>query len=128
LPPNSFAVSSDSAVVDYVSMNVNAIGFIGSSWISDNDDSTTNKFLGTISVAGLSKGDEYYQPYQAYIAQGEYPLSRDVVVISREARAGLATGFIAFVAGDKGQRIVLKAGLVPGTMPLRIIEINHEPF
>ena len=70
----------------------------------------------------------FYQPYQAYMAQGKYPLLRDVVMISREARSGLASGFMAFVASDKGQRIVLKSGLVPATMPIRIIEVNHEPF
>jgi phosphate transport system substrate-binding protein len=35
---------------------------------------------------------------------------------------------MAFVASDKGQRIVLKSGLVPATMPIRIVEINHEPL
>ncbi len=62
------------------------------------------------------------------MAQGKYPLIRDVVMIGREARSGLASGFMAFVASDKGQRIVLKSGLVPATMPIRIIEVNHEPF
>jgi len=128
LPPNCFGVNSDSAVIDYVSKNINSVGLIGVSWISDRDDSTVNKFLSIIRVAGLSKGEEFYQPYQAYIAQGKYPLTRDVVMISREARTGLASGFMSFVAGDKGQRIVLKAGLVPSTMPLRIVEVNHEPF
>jgi phosphate transport system substrate-binding protein len=128
LPANCFAVTSDSLVVDYVSKNRQAIGLIGASWISDKDDSTTNKFLREARVASLSEGGGFYQPYQAYIAQGRYPLSRDVIMISREARTGLATGFMAFVAGDKGQRIVLKAGLVPSTMPLRVVEINREPL
>ncbi len=128
LPSNCFAVNSDSAVVNYVSRNANAIGLIGVSWISDRDDSTTNAFLKSVRVAGLSEGEDFYQPYQAYIAQGKYALTRDVVMISREARTGLAAGFTAFVSGDKGQRIVLKAGLVPSTMPLRIIEVNREPF
>jgi phosphate transport system substrate-binding protein len=33
-----------------------------------------------------------------------------------------------FVASDKGQRVVLKAGLVPATMPLRIVEVSQEPL
>jgi phosphate transport system substrate-binding protein len=49
-------------------------------------------------------------------------------MVSREARAGLASGFIAFVAGEKGQRVVLKAGLVPATMPVRIVEVNNKPL
>ena len=77
---------------------------------------------------GISRDSLYYQPYQAYLAGNEYPLLRDVVMISREARSGLATGFMAFVASDKGQRIVLKSGLVPATMPIRIVEVNNEPL
>lgn len=128
LPRWCFAVNSNAEVVNYVSKNVNAIGLIGVSWISDHDDSTTNQFLSSVRVAGIAEESEYYQPYQAYLAQGYYPLIREVTMISREARAGLASGFMAFVAGEKGQRIVLKAGLVPETMPVRIVEINHEPF
>lgn len=128
LPSNCFAVKGNSAVVDYVSHNPRAIGLIDVSWISDRDDSTANSFLNTIRVMGISGDSVFFQPYQAYIAQRQYPLRRDVWMISREARAGLASGFMAFIASDKGQRIVLKSGLVPATMPIRIIEVNHEPF
>lgn len=127
LPPFFFAVDTDPAVVQHVSQNVDAMGMIGASWISDRDDATVNRFLQTIRVAGLGNEDgEFYQPYQAYIAQGLYPLTREVVIVSGEARAGLASGFMAFVAGDKGQRVVLKAGLVPATMPVRVVEINQK--
>jgi phosphate transport system substrate-binding protein len=126
LPANSFAVESNEDVVDYVKKDPNAVGLIGSSWISDCDDSVANHFLGSIKVVAIGNEDEHYQPYQAHIAQKLYPLTRDVVINSREPRSGLGTGFTSFVAGDKGQRIVLKAGLVPVTMPVRIVEISHE--
>jgi phosphate transport system substrate-binding protein len=128
LPKYCFALKSNAAVVEYVSQKPQALGLIDVSWISDRDDSTTNSFLHSIRVMGISQDSGHFQPYQAYIAQGKYPLVRNVVMISREARSGLATGFITFCASDKGQRIVLKSGLVPSTMPLRIVEINHEPF
>jgi phosphate transport system substrate-binding protein len=128
LSSNCYAVNNNPSVVDYVSKNKNTVGLIGTSWISDADDSTANHFLNTIRVGGLQHDSSYYQPYQAYIAQHSYPLARKVIIISREARTGLASGFTAFVAGDKGQRIVLKAGLVPATMPIRIVEVNQEPF
>ncbi len=128
LPSYCFAVNSNAAVVEYISQHPKALGLIDVSWISDRDDSTANSFLHSIRVLGVSADSGFYQPYQAYMAQGKYPLIRDVVMISREARSGLASGFMAFVASDKGQRIVLKSGLVPATMPIRIIEVNHEPF
>jgi phosphate transport system substrate-binding protein len=37
---------------------------------------------------------------------------------------GLSTGFLSFMAGDKGQRIVLKSGLMPAQKPVRMIELQ----
>jgi phosphate transport system substrate-binding protein len=129
LPKNCFASSTNEAVVDYVSKTKNAIGLIGLSWISDSDDPKANKFLNTITVMGISKGDEdYLKPYKAYIALRKYPLSREVVMLSREARTGLASGFISYTGSDQGQKIALKAGLVPAKATVRLVEINRNPI
>lgn len=128
LPPNCFAVDSNAAVVDYVSKNPHALGLIDVAWISDRDDATTNKFLSTVKIVGLSDGGEYFQPFQAFIKLRNYPLIRDVMMVSREGRAGLATGFISFVGGQKGQTIVLKSGLVPAKTPVRIVEVKRGPL
>ena len=128
LAANCFALAGSQAVVSYVAQQPGTLGLIDVCWISDRDDSTANSFLDSIKVLAVAAQTEAFQPYQAYLAQRKYALSRDVFVFSREARSGLGSGFTAFVASDKGQRIVLKSGLVPATMPIRIIEINHQPF
>lgn len=128
LPSYCYAVNGNAQVIDYVSKNPHAIGLIDVSWISDRDDSTATSFLSSIKVVALSDEGDFFQPYQAYIADRSYPLLRDVKIISREARMGLGTGFIAFVASQRGQRIVLKSGIVPATMPIRVIEVSKEPF
>lgn len=128
LPSNWFAVKGNTQVVDYVSKNPQAMGLIDIAWISDQNDSTANKFLSSVKVMAISTDSGSYQPYQAYIAQKRYPLRRDVIMISREAKSGLASGLMSFIAGEKGQKIVLKSGLVPATMPVRIVEINHDPI
>lgn len=131
LPANCYALNSNKEVIDYVQGNKNTIGIIGLNWISDGDDPKSLGFLNQIKVMSISSKstkaspDEAYAPYQAYIAQKFYPLTRELFVISREARAGLGTGFASFVAGDKGQRIVLKSGLLPATMPVRIIGLSN---
>lgn len=128
LPSYCYAVNGNPTVIDYVSKNPHAIGLIDVSWISDQDDSTANSFLSSIKVVGISDGGDYFQPYQAYIADRSYPLLRDVKILSREARMGLGSGFTAFVASERGQRIVLKSGIVPATMPIRVIQVSKEPF
>jgi len=122
---NSFAAGNSKALVDYVADTKNTFGLIGSSWISDTDDSTTVRFLKKIQVVSISKDEDAYQPYQAYIAQKVYPLARSVIVISQEPRSGLGTGFVSFMSGDLGQRIVLKAGMVPAKMPLRVVSVKR---
>lgn len=128
LPAYCYAVNGNPQVIDYVSKNPQAIGLIDVSWISDQDDSTANRFMNSIKVIGISASGDYFQPYQAYIADRSYPLLRNIKILSREARMGLGSGFTAFVASERGQRIVLKSGIVPATMPIRIIEVRTEPF
>jgi phosphate transport system substrate-binding protein len=127
-----FAQNNNPEVIEYVSSHKNALGIIGVNWISDSDDSTTTNFLKKIKVVAIAPDEnqegagEFRKPYQAYIAQGVYPLTRKVYVIVRGGRAGLAAGFASFICGDKGQRIVLKSGLLPATMPIRIVEIKNN--
>lgn len=128
---NFYALKSNKEVIDYVSKNKGALGIIGINWISDQDDSSTVRFKQNIKVIGIKgdpgdKGDDYYyQPYQAYIATQQYPLIREIYSISREPRTGLATGFASFIAGDKGQKIILKSGLLPAHAPIRIIQLQE---
>jgi phosphate transport system substrate-binding protein len=121
-------LKSGEEVIDYVNKNGNCIGLIGAGWISDRDDSTANAFLNKFKVMEiLSKEDgEYYKPFQAYLALRSYPLTRTVYYLLREPRTGLGTGFSNFLASDKGQRIVLKSGLVPATMPVRLVKVKKS--
>ena len=121
---------SSGAVIDYVSNSKSAIGVIAVNWISDKDSPEVNEFLNKVNVLQVSSPDtgqvqkEYFKPYQAYIALKKYPFTRDVLIVSREGRNGLGTGFASFVAGDQGQRLVRLMGMLPATMPIRIVKIN----
>jgi phosphate transport system substrate-binding protein len=129
-PPNAYALESNASVIDYVSQTRNALGIVSVNWISDRDDPTVNEFLRKIKVVAISPPDtsadagSYYKPYQAYVYLKQYPLIRDVFVINREGRNGLGTGFASFVAGDQGQRLIKLMGMLPATMPVRLIQIN----
>jgi len=130
-PSNCFAVNSNAEVVNYIQNNKNGLGIISVNWISDTQDTISNKFLQKIIVAGISEeGDDegmgpFLKPYQGYIADGSYPFIREVYTICREPFAGLGTGFASFVAGDQGQRIIRRSGLVPAQMPIRLVEIKR---
>lgn len=129
LPKNCFAVKTNPEVIDFVSKNKSAIGIIGVNWISDRDDTLTRTFLSKVNVLGVSSEEQpgdFFQPFQAYIHSGEYPFCRDMYIINGEGRTGLGTGFAAFLAGDKGQLIILKSGMVPATQPVRLVKITNN--
>jgi phosphate transport system substrate-binding protein len=128
LGPNAFAVHSNPEVIDYVSRHKNAIGILSVNWISDLDDPKVQEFLKTVKVAAIahSEGMTAVKPYQAYIKTKEYPFTRNVYMINRQTRAGLGMGFVSFVAGDKGQLMILKAGLIPAIAPVRMVQINTQ--
>lgn len=125
---NVFAVKSNNEVIEYVSSHKNAIGFLSVNWISDMDDSTSTNILKKVKVVAIAKeeGSKPVKAYQAFIKTKEYPFTRDVYMISRQTRAGLGMGFVSFVAGDKGQLMILKAGLIPAIAPVRLVEVNIE--
>ena len=130
LLPNFFAVKSNPEVIDYVSRTPGAIGIVSVNWISDEDDPQSFGMLGKIKVAAISQPyldkTSYYPPLQGHIYEKTYPFVREVNMHSRESYTGLGSGFVSFVAGEKGQRIILKSGLVPATMPIRIIQVKNE--
>lgn len=129
LAGNFFAVKSNQEVIDFVSRNNDALGIVSANWISDKDDSLSMSFINKISVVAVSQqysnDGSYYRPFQGFIYDKSYPFVREIYLISRETFAGLGSGFINWACAEQGQRIVLKSGLVPATMPIRLVQIKH---
>ncbi len=130
-PSSCFAAQSNAEVINYVEKNKNAIGVISVNWISDPADTVSHNFLKRFKVVGIAlegdndPGTKFYRPFPGYIAEGSYPFTREVFCINRQPYTGLAHGFSSFIAGEKGQFIVLHSGLVPAAMPVRLVEIKH---
>jgi phosphate transport system substrate-binding protein len=126
---NFFAVNSNAEVINFVSRNPDALGIISVNWISDKHDSLTMSFIKKINVVAVSQqfvnDGSYYRPQQGFIYNKSYPFVREVYLISRETFVGLGSGFINWACGEQGQRIVLKSGLVPATMPIRLVQIRN---
>ncbi|OFX42321.1 MAG: hypothetical protein A2X05_04585 [Bacteroidetes bacterium GWE2_41_25] len=124
-----YAVYGNPEVIDFVSRNKNALGIVSVNWISDKDDSLSMSFVKKINVLAVSQpyfnDGSYYRPYQGSIYDKSYPFVREIYLISRETFAGLGSGFITWACAEQGQRIVLKSGLVPATMPIRLVQIKH---
>lgn len=119
------AAGSNKDVIEYVKSHPNAMGIIGSNWISDGDNPTSLGFIRSVNVMSVAKEStlprsEFHQPFGYNLALKKYPLRREVKVILKESYQGLGTGFVNYVCGDMGQLIVLKSGLIPLTRPITI--------
>jgi phosphate transport system substrate-binding protein len=55
-----------------------------------------------------------------------YPLTREVYLALTDLRGTLPAGFAHFMLGEKGQRLILKSGLVPANKPGRTVVIKKE--
>ena len=139
-----YAQDNNAEVIDYVSRNPSALGVIGVNWIGHQTDTIENKstisFDDRVRVVAMSNyadatPDNSFKPFQAYIVgfedeDGErqkYPMTRTVYMISTDPKMGLPTGFVNFVASDRGQRIILKSGLVPAIVnQIRLINLKEE--
>jgi len=128
LPSNFYSVKSNEEVIDYVSKNKGAIGLVSVNWICDKEDSISRSFTDKIKIAAISQHfldpGSYFLPVQGSIYNKSYPFTRKINLVSRESFDGLGSGFISWFASEQGQRIVLKSGLVPATMPIRLIQIK----
>jgi phosphate transport system substrate-binding protein len=122
LPKNVTAVKNNQEVVKFVASNINTIGFLGVNWLQNQDDITTN-YLKTVKVLAVGNSIENaVKPTQAKLSTNEYPFIRKINLLNLQGRNGLGMGFASFIKSDRGQRIILKSGLLPVNMPSREIK------
>ncbi|MNF54891.1 PBP superfamily domain protein [compost metagenome] len=122
-----FSFKTNDEVIKFVSENDGMIGVVGVNWLSQPSSNMIEiiKKINVLSVKGLNE-DRYYNPSQNDIAEAKYPLARDLYIINCQGYSGLGMGFASFIAGDIGQRIVLKSGLLPVRTPGRKLKIRNQ--
>ena len=120
-----YSFKTNEEVIKFVASNEGMIGIVGVNWLMQPALNRVEivKSVQVLSVKGIDKKD-YFSPTQNNIAEGKYPLARDLYIVNCQGYSGLGMGFASFVAGDIGQRIILKSGLLPVKMPGRNIIIR----
>ena len=125
------AQKTNPEVISYVAKTPAALGVIGVNWIGNPADSTRLSFNDAIRIMAVSRADSAtvensFRPYQAYLALNQYPLTRSVYILLNDPKSGLPSGLTSFLTDFRGQRIILKSGLVPATAPVRIVDVKEE--
>lgn len=127
-----YALKTNPEVIDFVAKTPEAIGVVGVNWLTNHSDSTHLSFRDEVRVMSVSAEDEArvdnsYKPFQAYLYYDDYPLARPIYILLNDPRNGLSWGFSNFLQSDRGQRIILKDGLLPEVLRSYIsVNVNEE--
>ena len=122
-----FSFKTNDDVVKYVSENDGLIGVVGINWLTQ-PKPEMNKYIENLNVLSVKSeaSNQYVYPHQVNIGSKKYPLARDLYIINCQGYEGLGIGFASFIAGEDGQRIILKSGLAPLREPSRNIRVRKQ--
>ncbi len=118
--------TSTTEVLSIVKERPNVIGFIGTAWLASMPEEIKTLDIGDPDFKSDSTitETEYFSPHQAHIYRKYYPLTRTIYIYSHNIGKGVGLGFTTFAASADGQKIIVSNGLVPATMPVRLVQLN----
>lgn len=129
LSPNLYATKGIEDLRDRIAEQPNAIGIVGLNQIGNESTKTYREFTSKTRFIWVSKDENSKPtlPYAGDLHNGDYPLWRPIYVLLGETRNGLPKGFCFFLTQEVGQKIILKAGLMPISDPQNMfIQLNDE--
>lgn len=124
-PKNVYALKTNKEVIQYVNKNPNSVGIVSVAWMKRPTPDIVPDIRNLKFLSVKSKNGTYQKPTQSNLKTNNYPLIRDLYLINCEGKAGLGTGFASFIASEIGQRIILKSGLAPDSLPSRQIKFRN---
>jgi len=118
--------STTSEIFSIVQERPNVIGFVGTSWLAKMPEDLKTLEIGDPNFKRDSSSTEmqYFLPHQAHIYRKYYPLTRTIYIYSHNVGKGVGLGFTTFAASSDGQKIIVSNGLVPATMPVRLVQLS----
>ena len=99
---DAISTSSNGAVLQSVSQNDAAIGYIGFAYLTDN-----------VKGVAVDKGNGMVEPTAENILTGDYPLARPLHFYTDGQPTGLAADFTEYILSEEGTEIVYDVGYFP---------------
>ena len=127
---NIYSLQSNKEVIKYVYENKNAVGIVGINWLlqpsSDIASLASEVKVMAVENVKIKDNNNFVKPNQSNIADDSYPLTRKLFLLNFQGSDGLGMGFASYLAGETGQRIILKSGLSPKRFPTREIAVSGK--
>jgi phosphate transport system substrate-binding protein len=129
-PKGVFSMKDSKELIRFIAANKNAVGVVGVNWLLQppvdlEKDVQNVKILG-INIPAIVDGKSWVKPNQSNIADHSYPWTRKLYLLNFQGANGLGMGFASYIAGENGQRILLKSGLSPIKFPSREINVKES--
>lgn len=119
--------NSSPEMIQYVAAHPHALGLLGMNWLNANKDRVKALELADPDAPdSLGTRGKYFSPHPAYVYQRFYPITRGIYIYSRADAFSVGNGFLGFVNNSEGQKIIQNAGLVPATMPVRLVQVTGQ--
>lgn len=146
--PNVTAAGSIDSVFSVVKHHKGAIGVIGVSWLTRDLEVDTTAMAekvkelqsdkavvgqeindrmdasGVNVLAVMNSDARACKPYQQYIYDGSYPLTRPIYMITTGSPVGAVGRFYTFVTSTEGQKLIMKTGILPARMQVNVYEVS----
>ncbi len=104
--PEALLLPSSQAIVDEVTQNPSAIGYLGMGYV--------NNRVKTLKIS-LNSSSPAVDPTIEAVVKNTYPIARPLIMYTNGAPTGLTKQFLDFVLSPAGQEIVTKLDFVPMT-------------
>ena len=129
-PVGNAVISGSGDLVEHVRHTTNAIGVVNVAWLKGVDQECP--CYGTLAARAW-RPDSTQAGRQSLYSRTGICVQR---ILSRSTRRSTSTrassteilrlGFISFATSVQGQKVFLNSGLVPVTMPVRLIQLTSE--
>jgi phosphate transport system substrate-binding protein len=130
LGKNVTAARTSPDVISYIAGHENAVGFIGVSWIGDQEDSLDLAFQKMVKVVAIRcdrcTDKPFVYPFQANIVFKKYPMVRGLYYILKENFSGIGSNFVNFLQYERGQLIFKRSYLVPARMSFDVRDMEIQ--
>lgn len=129
------AVKTQKEVLEYVSGHPHSLGVVSSACLYEvtkpQGIPDSSSVLRTLAVERQDSTGirEFVKLHPANVYRSFYPFAYGIYIYTTSSPTrdvGPEVGFATFIASFPGQKIIQDAGLVPATMPIRLVQINED--
>lgn len=110
--PDMREMNGNAQIVEAVIQDESGIGYVGVGYIFD-DKGQIRKGLKVLNIARNEKSSAFSPLDKAAVDNGNYPVARPLFLATNGKPSPAVAGFLSFIIGPEGQKIVEREGFYP---------------